>query len=287
MGFVKQTIERKLSERLGTRVTIERMNFSLLGGSLDVGNVTVFGTSETSPVLTIRRVKAGVAMGAILRKEVSIKSVVIEGIFLTIVRAPDGSTNLPKRGDGPSVTSTAAKPDAPDEDTPSAWNLAAAKVQLLHGAVHFRDGAYHASAERIVGEMLQKPDGIHFTLLAASVGRRDSPLEIGEARANGVLSGVDSIARLLSAKLDATFDIADIVRGSVSAPELARREFNGAVHVKGMLALLRKLLPARLLPPLWIDGTVELSATGSYDPQSGLRGAELNFRAMDVTSRRN
>jgi len=72
MQFVKQPVERKLSESLGIPVTIEKLNLSPFSGSLEVLNVVV-GT-----LATVRRVKASVSVGALLRKELVIKSVVIE-----------------------------------------------------------------------------------------------------------------------------------------------------------------------------------------------------------------
>ncbi|MGB7156833.1 MAG: AsmA family protein [Tepidisphaeraceae bacterium] len=288
MRFLKEPVERKLSAALGARVSIEKLNLSLLGSSLDVSGITVLAHGAAEPLLTVRRVKADVAMGAILRKEVSIKSIVIEGPVLTIVRQPDGSTNLPTRDAADTRAPSITQPQGPDDDdAPSAWNVAAAKVQLFDGSIHFRDGAYHASAQRVIGELLQKPDGIHVTLLAQSIGRRDEPLDIGEARANGVLGGVESLANIASAtRLDATFDIADLIHGSVRAPALAQRRFDVAARAKAALGVLRRLVPARLLPDLRIEGNVELDVAGSFDARSGWRGTELNVRVTDFTARR-
>jgi uncharacterized protein involved in outer membrane biogenesis len=275
MQFVKQPVERKLSEALGDPVTIERLNLSPLSGSLEVVNVVV-GT-----LATVRRIRATVSVGALLRKELVIKSLVIEGPVITIARQPDGSLNFPKRAAKPS---TAAEGSA-DGDAPSKWSLAAEKVQLLDGAVHFRDGAYHLSAERVVAELAQKADGVHVTALAASVGRRDEPLDLGEARAHGVLGGVDSIAKIMSASLDATFETAELIKGSVKAPSLASRAFEVNVSGAVVLSMLRKLLPARLLPDVNIEGRVQLTVDASVSARDGLRVKQFTLRGEDLRTR--
>jgi len=278
MQFVKQPVERKLSESLGIPVTIEKLNLSPLSGSLEVLNVVV-GT-----LATVRRVKASVSVGALLRKELVIKSVVIEGPTITIARQADGSINLPKRpAKSPTAKTTTDEPV--DGDAPSKWSLAAEKVQLLDGAVHFRDGAYHLSAERAVAELTQKPDGVHITALAASVGRRDQPLELGEARAHGVLGGVQSIADIAGASLDASFEAGDAVRGSVQSPSLKDQKFDVDVAAKLMLGMLLKLVPERFLPPLSVDGNADGRVILTWNPRGGMRIKMLSIQAQDVRLR--
>jgi uncharacterized protein involved in outer membrane biogenesis len=275
MQFVKQPVERKLSEALGVPVTIERLNLSPLSGSLEVSNVVV-GT-----LATVRRVKAAVSVGALLRKELVIKSLVIEGPSITIARQPDGSLNVPQRPAKPSTTTE----EPAEGDAPSKWSLAAEQVQLLDGAVHFRDGAYHLSAERVVGELAQKADGVHVTALAASVGRRDEALDLGEARAHGVLGGVDSIAKIMSASLDATFEIAELVKGSVKSQSLASRAFEVKVSGAVVLSMLRKLLPGKLLSDVNIEGHVQLMVDASMSAQDGLRVKQFTLRGEDLRQR--
>jgi hypothetical protein len=277
MQFVKQPVERKLSESLGVPVTIEKLNLSPLSGSLEVTNVVV-GT-----LATVRRVKASVSVGALLRKELVVKSVVIEGPTITITRQADGSINFPKRPAKPPTTKTTD--ESAEGGAPSKWSLAAEKVQLLDGAIHFRDGAYHLSVERAVAELAQKPDGVHITALAASLGRRDQPLELGEGRAHGVLGGVQSIAEIAGASLDASFEAGDAVRGSVQSPSLKDQKFDVDIAAKLMLGMLLKLVPERFLPPLSIDGNADGRVILSWNPRGGLRIKTLSIQASEVRLR--
>ena len=284
MRLPKEFVERKLSAALGARVTIDSLNISLLGGSLDVMGVTVTAHGTIEPLLIVRRIKADVAMSAMLRKEVLITSVVIEGPTLSLVRSADGALNLPKRKSKVNAAATTTK-DEPDDDVPSAWKLAAEKVGLLDGSVHYRDGTYHVSLERIVGEMLQKSDGVHATVLAASIGRRDEPLDLGEARAHAVFRA-DEMAKLPAAPLDATFDVGEVLRGTVHSRSITSQHADVDVHAKLVLALLSKLLPPALVPTVKLDGQAEGHLVGSIDATDGLRIKDFTLTAADVNVRR-
>ena len=283
MRLPKEFVERKLSSVFDARVTIDALNVSLLGGSLDVAGVTVTAHGSIEPLLLVRRIKADVAMGAMLRKELVIKSVVIEGPTVSLVRGADGATNLPKRDAKPANTGSAVQDDS-DDDTPSAWKFAAEKVQLLDGSVHYRDGTYHASAERIVGELLRKQDSIHVTVLAATLGRRDETLDLGEARAHGVFRDAD-ITNLADAPLEATFEIADAVRGSVRSPSLKTQKLDVDVRANVVLGMVRRLLPASLLPRFYFDGQADMQVVASMNPRGGARIKHFSVNATDIRVR--
>jgi hypothetical protein len=284
MRLPKEMAERKLSAALDARVTIDALNVSLLAGSLDVIGVTVTAHGTIEPLLLVRRIKADVAMSAMLRKEVVIKSVVVEGPTVSLVRRADGALNLPKR-EGKANAAPTPGQDEPDDDVPSAWKLAAEKVQVLDGSVHYRDGAYHASAERIVGELLQKAGEIHVTVLAASVGRRDELLDLGEARAHAVFRATE-IAKLPAAPFNATFDVGDVLRGTVNSASITSQHADVDVHAKLVLALLSKLLPPAHVPKLKLDGQADAHVVGSIDPTNGLRIKDFTLTAANVNVRR-
>src|SRR5688572_2773146 len=97
MGLLQHPVQRKLSALIGAEVTFEKLNVSLLGGSLDAYGVTVAGDDPSLPVLTIKRVRAELSLAKALKKEIVIKSLTIEWPILSIVRRADGRTNLPQR----------------------------------------------------------------------------------------------------------------------------------------------------------------------------------------------
>ena len=284
MRLPKELIERKLSAALNARVAIDTLDVSPFAGSLDLSGITATAHDSSQPVLMVRRVKAAVSLGALLGKEVAIRSIVIEGPTVTVVRGSDGTLNLPQREKNFRVPPL-PKEATDEKDAPSSWKLAAEKVQLLDGSVHYRDGAYHASAERIVGELAQKPDGFHATVLAASLGRRDETLDLGEARAHGVFRTTE-LTQLAGAPLAGTFELADAVRGSVNSPSLESRRCEVEVRATLVLGMLRRLLPDGLLPAKFaIEGQAEVNVSASHDPAGGLRVRTLSLQAQDVRAR--
>ena len=78
MRLVREQIEKRLSRMLGAEVTFEKLNLSLLGGSIDAQNVVISTPGGGTPLLTVRRVRIEVSLAAALRKEVVVKSVTIE-----------------------------------------------------------------------------------------------------------------------------------------------------------------------------------------------------------------
>src|SRR4051812_9776399 len=183
MRLVQRQVEKRLSGMLGAEVTFEKLNLSLLGGSIDAQNVVVSAPGGGTPLLAIRRVRVEVSLAAALKKEIVVKSVTIEKPILSLFRGADGRLNLPSRlsvdlsdasGQMTDVVSdTVASPDAP-----KAWKFEAQKVLLVDGEAHFRDETgYHASAEKVLAEVKAVAGGFEFTLMADSWGRRDQPAE--------------------------------------------------------------------------------------------------------------
>jgi hypothetical protein len=311
MGLLRQPVERKLSALLGARVTVERLNVSLLRGSLEAGGVTVGGGDGKPPLLTVRRLKAELSIGRALQRQIVLKSIVIEGPVLTLERAADGSLNLPRRGAGAVVPEAAPEPSerpgprpAADDDagaddvTASAWEFALEKVKLFDGAVHVRfapmgsgQRPYHLSAERVAAEVEQRAGQVAFFLLAQSLGRRDGddPVELGELRCEGKLTHVDSLARTAEAGLDARLEAgtAGLLSASVRSRRLAERRFEAEVAAGADVPLLLRLAPNDLpslakVRDLRVDGTMRLAMKAVYDPASGLRVPSLSFLATDV-----
>src|SRR5688500_10224175 len=97
MGLLQEPVERKLSALVGAEVTFENLSVSILSASVDARGVTVAGDDPAAPVLTIKRVRAELALAKALRKEFVVKSLTIEGPVLSVVRRADGRTNLPRR----------------------------------------------------------------------------------------------------------------------------------------------------------------------------------------------
>lgn len=293
---------------LGTEVTFEKLNFSLLGGSVEAQGVTVAGDDPSVPVLTVRRVRAEISLGAAMKKQFVIKSLTIEKPIVTIVRSADGRLNLPKPfrpDDAPNVADTSdnarqtsdAQSDAVSDgaadkrgsdDPGGTWKFEARKVLLVDGEVHFRDASgYHASLEQILGEIKEADTGLEITLMIDSAGRRDAPADLGPIRVNGRADNVPDLSRWQRASIRATLDIGDALRARVDLPSVkpidAKAELNGSLDLASLLALLPTDIKA--LNPLrsgTFRGRVESNGRATYTASGGLRVPELTLRAVDL-----
>src|SRR3954451_20573550 len=98
MAIVKPAIERKLSALLGAAVTIDKLNVSLVGGSIEAIGVTVRGVDCNTPFATVALVRAEVSAKRILKGEIVVKSVAIERPVIRYVECDHGAaSNFPRR----------------------------------------------------------------------------------------------------------------------------------------------------------------------------------------------
>lgn len=301
MGLLRQPVERKLSAMLGAEVTFEKLNFSLLGGSVEAQGVTVAGDDPAVPFLTIHRVRAEISLGAAMKKQFVVKSLTIEKPVVTAVRGADGRLNLPRRfrpndapeSDAPTSAAPRQTSDGPSDtdaadDSAGSWKLEARKVLLVDGEVHFRDASgYHFALGQILGEVNESNDGFEFTLIVDSVGRRDQPAELGQIRMNGRADNVPDLSQLQRASVRATLEVADALRAQIHAPSLnpldAKADLNGSLDLATLPAFLPTHVPAlAALASLAPRGRVELTARATYSAAAGLRVPELMLRALDV-----
>ena len=299
LGLLQGPIERKLSAMLGAAVTFDKLDVSLLGGSVEATGVTVAGHDPAVPLLTIRKVRAEVSLGAALKKEFVVKSLTIEKPIVTVVRGLDGTLNLPRRKQGddtsadasanPRRTADAPADTAATDDAAGTWKFEAQKVLVVDGEVRYRDAAgYHASVEQLLAEVKDAGEGtIEFTLIADSAGRRDEAVELGQIRANGRADNVPSLAQWKAASVRASVELADTMRIRADVPSVnpldVKAELNGTADLGQLARLLPKNLPAgAALRAAGVRGRVEVLGRATYRAGESLRVPELTLRAADV-----
>jgi uncharacterized protein involved in outer membrane biogenesis len=260
--------------------------------------VTVAGHDPATPLLTIRRVRAEISLGAALKKEFVVKSLTIEKPVVTIVRGADGRLNLPgkmgssredvessAKGRGASDASSATPPTQDGEGT---WKLDAQKVLVVDGEVHYRDASgYHASVEQLLAELKQSGGGFDFTLIADSTGRRDQPANLGQIRANGRVDHLRNPAQWRNARAHGNLEVSDVLRVKADVPALdpvqAKLEFSGKLNLADVAAFLPSAVKgADVLRSGAVRGHSELSGRATYGQREGLRIPELTIRAIDV-----
>ena len=274
---------------LGADVTFEKLNFSLLSGTVEAQGVTVStGRTDPQPLLTVRRLKAEVAIGAAFKKELVVNALTIEKPIIHLFRDADGQLNLPKQtvtDTDRRTTDTPADADA-SEESASSWRFEAKKLLVVDGELHFSDAktGYRAEVAPILAEVKQADGGFEFTVMADRARRTDQPAELGALRLHGHARNMPSPMDWQQARITASLQAGELLRGQMDVPSLkpidAKAQLNGTINVPHVL----QLVPTALLPKLLggLAGKVELHTTVSYSKTSGLRVPELTIRGVDL-----
>jgi hypothetical protein len=250
MDFIRRFIEQKISRATGAEVRFGKLSFSPLSGVVEVQDLSV-GT-----FLTVKRIEAKIAVARALKQEIVVRSLAIEGPIITVRRDVDGKINLPPRPVRP-PTSPAISPTAPGEAKKS-WEFEAHKVLLVSGGVTFADfSGYRVSLDNVTGSVeMKSSEQAEFVFAAASLGRRDQPVELGEARMLGKLAG----------GINVTLSAGSMIDLNVRAEAIDADRWNGELNLAMSLATLLTLLPPEIrLPISTATGEAKLSAIGSVD----------------------
>jgi len=238
VAIVKPAIEHKLSALLGAKVTIEKLNVSILGGSIEAVGVTIRGVdSPDPPFVTIARARAEVAVTRALKGEIVIKSLTIERPIVTFVRFAPGGSNFPRR---PMLEFA-----VDDESAEHIWKFDVEKVLLIDGsATVMLEGGYELSAGRVLAQLARDGEDYTLTFLAESVGRRDQAVDVGTIGVTGRITHAPSLTALKRAGVMLDVQLGDIAQVRYVSPTLYPRD--GTVEFEGKLDLARLL---SLLPP--------------------------------------
>jgi uncharacterized protein involved in outer membrane biogenesis len=244
MALLQQPIQRKLSALLGAAVTFDKLNLSLLSGTIEAVGVTVAGEDRSSPLLTVARVRAEVAVARALKGEIVVRSLTIERPVVRFVRRADGTTNLPKRDKKPddATTPPATNDDAGNDKT--SWKLDVEKLLVVDGEVHVRLDAYELAVPRVLIELKRTRDGYAITLLAEQVARRDVPIDIGTIKGTGTIGGASDLTALPDASINAELDVEGFGRVRYTATKIrtldGEVEFQGGFSIARVMSLLKR-----------------------------------------------
>lgn len=245
MGLVRGQIEKRLSAMLGLNVSFDKFNFSLLGGSVEAQGVTITGPDPSAPpLLTIRRVRAEISLGAALKKEFVIKSLTIEKPVVTMTRGADGRINLPSKPGSATTSETSTDEASGDGDS---WKLDAQKVLVVDAEVHYHEAnGYRASIDGLLAELKQTAGGggFEFTLFASAAGRRDVNVPVGPLKLNGIANNMPSLLQWQQARIAGSFELGDLLRGKFDIPSLKPFDVNTELQGSFNLDKIRKLLPS-------------------------------------------
>lgn len=242
MAIIQQAIQRKLSALLGAEVSFDKLNVSLLGGSVEAIGVRV------ADLLTVARVVAKVAIGRALKGEFVVTSVTIEKPVVTLIRSADGLMNLPKPKSKASAASVAPTPTsasaAKDDEDDSRWTFDVEKVLVIDGEASFAAPTdYRATIHKLLLELKRTGEGYALTMLADSVGRRDVPIELGQLKGTATLGKVRDLTAIASASADAVLELGNDLKLKLRTDEIRSQRFDLTFDGKIDLPRLKALLP--------------------------------------------
>ena len=244
MALLQQPIQRKLSALIGAEVTFDKLNLSLLSGTIEALGVTVAGEDRATPVLTIARVKASVAVARALKGEIVVKSLTIERAVVNIVRV-GGKTNLPKRikADEPPAEPAETPPDVvADEKT---WKLDAENVLIVDGEIGVQLDDYRVTAKPLLAELKRSGGGAYaVTMLIDAIaiaGAGGAPLSL---RANGMISDAADLTAIGKSPATLKVEIGELAKLTLTTPAVSSRDVQVAFEGSFTLARILALLPA-------------------------------------------
>ena len=135
----------------------------------------------------------------------------------------------------------------------------AQRVLLVDGVVRYRADApaggeaVDLSADSILAEVKSGGGGLDFTCIAASLGSRGAKaVELGQLTFAGRAEGVEDLSQILKAKVTATVELGQLLRGEVAVPSLKPPRVSvtasGKADVAKFTPFLPKGLASKLLP---------------------------------------
>ena len=248
MAIVKPAIERKLSSLLGAAVTIDKLNVSLLGGSIEALGITIRGIDCNAPFATVARVRAEVSVKRALKGEIAVKSLAIERPIVSYVECDHGAaSNFPRRP----MIEFHVDESADEGPEKTSWKLDVEKVLVVDGQASAKlDGGYEISSGRVLAQLNRDDGDCVVTFLAEAVARRDKPADLGTVGVTGRLTGVPSIADLAKAGLMVDVQFGNLAQLRITSPTLRPQDATVAFEGKFALAKLADLLPPKFAAQL-------------------------------------
>jgi AsmA protein len=122
----RPAIERELSSSLGRQVTLGRLNFSLISGSVDANKLAVSDDPlfSSTPFLEADKLEIGVAVGQFLfHHSIEITNITVDSPSIHLIHAQNGMWNFSSMGSG------AAQPAAPHDAAMPALTVGSLKIK--------------------------------------------------------------------------------------------------------------------------------------------------------------
>ena len=179
--MIQGTIEKNLSKLLGRAVSIGELDISPLRGTVELADLRVAGG-----MLHVRKISGRISMAKALAKNISIKSMVIEGVELRLDQE-DLRLKSPR------------KSGKKKDNAESAWRLEAGEISLKDMTVEFP--ALNLSAGKISGEIRHGGSEARYDFEIGELKLGGQILNPRPVHIGGALGGVENLLSLVSARL--------------------------------------------------------------------------------------
>jgi AsmA protein len=170
-GSVRAAVEARLSATLGQPVSIGRLGVSLLPRvALSGGDVRVGEAQAQAPAVAVERIRILPRVGRLLRREIAIELVELDGFVVSVLRDAKGRWHVPSAVPAPSAGGSGATVEG---------------VRVTNGRVRVFDAAANgevaesASIEAVEAEVTSDAGGLRLSPISGRIG---SAAIAGEAR---------------------------------------------------------------------------------------------------------
>ncbi|MBL8843992.1 MAG: DUF748 domain-containing protein [Planctomycetes bacterium] len=245
------TVADRVGEKLGLSIAWERLDLSLFGGSVELRRLDVRRRSDGAALFDLESLQVDADMSALLRGQLRVRRVELDGLHAKLARAEDGTVGL----DG-------WTPPAPEPAT-SSPSADAAEPPPADGATTPADAPFDFTLPLVV-ELLRVQN--------VRVLLRDDAVEPPLVTPAALELHISDLGH---PQRPTTLDLALRAPGVVERLELAVRAQVGGpsaqaqlvLGVRGVVAeLVRRYAPALPLAPLARSIDVELAAGGVLQP---------------------
>lgn len=256
-GRVRAAVEARLSATLGQRVSIGRLGVSLFprlalsGGDVRVGNADV-----RAPAVEIERVRILPRVRALMRREIAIEQVELDGFIVSVLRDTKGRWHLPSAVPAPTSGGTSA---------------AVERVRVTDGRIRVFDAAANgestetASIDDLEADVTIDAGGLRFAPITGRIGRtRISGDARTDARAVRLTFSADGIGdedlpafvRLLGSERPSFLRLADAASAAVTVHvDRAGSRLTGKGTLRAPQVVLDPLRLQQFEAPFVIDGS--------------------------------
>lgn len=137
----KWYVETHCKELVGRRVTIEKLDISLLSGRVDVDNIVLYEANDRDTFVALGHLDTELELYPLLSQQVIVDSINIDALGVNVIR------NRTSLNFDDMVAFFASKPESADtvDNDDSGWTVVLNNISLVRGVLSYDDRTMHSS----------------------------------------------------------------------------------------------------------------------------------------------